>query len=195
MNHHDPKYNRFDLVHEMLETPGIIEKFDFAASGDAAAAIAQSGRLFLTGEGSSRIFPAKNLISVVLENGPPLAVVTEGARQAHEYDLSKFAVFGASNSGKTKELISLFTQLCRQCHRAAIRAVGQQSLHAGNCLGPLLHAPLWKGRRRGSYQKRRRAGPLLPLAYCRRLVVAGTAAVGGGRQGPRGVGGRNRPGA
>ena len=78
---------------------------------DAAAAIRQTGRLFLTGEGSSRIFPAKNLISEILRLGVPVAAATEGARQAHEYDLSKFVVFGASNSGKTKELISLFTQL------------------------------------------------------------------------------------
>ena len=46
----------------------------------------------------------------------PVAAATEGARQAHEYDLSKFVVFGASNSGKTKELISLFTQLGKQGH-------------------------------------------------------------------------------
>ena len=116
MNLHDPKYNRFALVREMLETPGIIENFDFAASRDAAAAIRDSGRLFLTGEGSSRIFPAKSVISEVLRQGLPLAVATEGARQAHEYDLSKFVVFGASNSGKTKELISLFTRLGRQGH-------------------------------------------------------------------------------
>ena len=45
-----------------------------------------------------------------------MAVATEGARQAHEYDLSEFAVFGASNSGKTKELISLFTRLAEQRH-------------------------------------------------------------------------------
>jgi glucosamine--fructose-6-phosphate aminotransferase (isomerizing) len=117
MNLHDPKYNKFALVREMLETPGIIEDFDFAASRDAAAAIRECGRLFLTGEGSSRIFPAKNLISEVLRQGLPLAVATEGARQAQEYDLSQSTVFGASNSGKTKELISLFTQLGRQGHR------------------------------------------------------------------------------
>jgi len=117
MNLHDPKYNKFALVQEMLETPGLIAKFDFAASKDAAEAIRQTGRLFLTGEGSSRIFPAKNLIAEVLRLGLPLAAATDGARQAHEYDLSRFVVFGASNSGKTKELISLFTQLCRQGHQ------------------------------------------------------------------------------
>jgi glucosamine--fructose-6-phosphate aminotransferase (isomerizing) len=117
MNLHDPKYKDFALVQEMLETPGLIGKFDFRAAQDAAAAIRERGRLFLTGEGSSRIFPAKNLIAEILRLGLPIAAATEGARQAHEYDLSQFVVFGASNSGKTKELISLFTQLSRQGHQ------------------------------------------------------------------------------
>jgi len=117
MNLHESKYKNFALVREMLETPGLIGSFDFQTAGDAAGAIRETGRLFLTGEGSSRIFPAKNLISEILRLGVPVAAATEGARQAHEYDLSKFVVFGASNSGKTKELISLFTQLCKQGHQ------------------------------------------------------------------------------
>ena len=117
MNLNDQKYSKFALVNEMLETPGLIGKFDFSTSEEAAAAVRDGGRLFLTGEGSSRIFPAKNLMTEVLSLGLPLAVATEGARQAHEYDLSKFVVFGASNSGKTKELISLFNRLCRQGHQ------------------------------------------------------------------------------
>lgn len=116
MNPRDPKYNTFALVREMLETPRIVEQFDFQASRDAAETIRQTGRLFLTGEGSSRIFPAKNLICENLRLGAPLAMCTEGARQAHEYNLSQFVVFGASNSGKTKELISLFTRLGEQGH-------------------------------------------------------------------------------
>ena len=116
MNPTNPKYGQFALVREMLETPTVIGEFDFRAATDAAAVIRDTGKLFLTGEGSSRMFPAKNLICEVLRRGVPLAVATEGARQAHEYDLSSFAVFGASNSGKTKELISLFTQLGKQGH-------------------------------------------------------------------------------
>jgi glutamine---fructose-6-phosphate transaminase (isomerizing) len=115
LNH--PQYGSFALVREMLETPGLIGKFDFQASHEAAAAIQRTGRLFLTGEGSSRIFPAKNLICEILRLGQPIAAATEGARQAHEYDLSKFVVMGASNSGKTKELISLFTRLGQQGHQ------------------------------------------------------------------------------
>jgi glucosamine--fructose-6-phosphate aminotransferase (isomerizing) len=79
--------------------------------------IHQTGRLLLTGEGSSRIFPAKNLMVEILRQSAPLAVFTEGARQAHEYDLAEMCVFGASNSGQTKELISLFTQLAARGHQ------------------------------------------------------------------------------
>jgi glutamine---fructose-6-phosphate transaminase (isomerizing) len=116
MNFQDPRYKGFALVHEMLETPGLIGKLDYRVAQDAAAAIRETGKLFLTGEGSSRIFPARNLIVEILRLGIPVAAATEGARQAHEYDLSKFAIFGASNSGKTKELISLFSQLGKQGH-------------------------------------------------------------------------------
>lgn len=116
MNPHDDRFSRFALVREMLETPDIVGGFDFQAAGETARVIRETGRLFLTGEGSSRIFPAKSLMREVLSRGIPLAVATEGARQAHEYDLEDFAVFGASNSGKTKELISLFAQLEKQGH-------------------------------------------------------------------------------
>jgi len=116
MNLTNPQFNCFALVREMLETPSIIGGFDFQNSRDAAQVIKDTGKLLLTGEGSSRIFPAKNMLYEILRMGVPLAAFTEGARQAHEYDLSQFAVFGASNSGKTKELISLFTQLGEQGH-------------------------------------------------------------------------------
>jgi glutamine---fructose-6-phosphate transaminase (isomerizing) len=116
MNPHDRKYTQFALVREMLDTPRIIGEIDFSAATETARIIQNTGKLFLTGEGSSRIFPAKNLMCEVLRLGIPLSIATEGARQAHEYQLDNFAVFGASNSGKTKELISLFTQLGKQGH-------------------------------------------------------------------------------
>jgi len=117
MNLHDPKFKGFALVQEMMETPGIVGRFDVRQGAQAAEAIKPCTKLFLTGEGSSRIFPAKNLICQCLETGAPLGVFTEGARQAHACRLSDFAVFGASNSGKTKEVISLFTQLAGQGHQ------------------------------------------------------------------------------
>jgi glucosamine--fructose-6-phosphate aminotransferase (isomerizing) len=117
MNLNDAKYRDYALVREMLETPGIVARFDFGQTAQAAQAVRQCGRLFLTGEGSSRIFPAKNLIYDRLRLAAPLTVFTDGARQAHEYDLGDFAVFGASNSGKTKEVISLFGRLADRGHR------------------------------------------------------------------------------
>jgi glucosamine--fructose-6-phosphate aminotransferase (isomerizing) len=40
-----------------------------------------------------------------------ISLHTDAARQAQEYDLSSWAVFAASNSGKTSEVIRLFQQL------------------------------------------------------------------------------------
>ncbi len=116
MNLKDSRYKDFCLVREMMETPGIIGRFDFGAADQTAEESIAAGKLLLTGEGSSRIFPAKNMISEALRMGAPLQIATDGARQAHEYDLGDFAVFGASNSGKTKEVISLFTQLSQNGH-------------------------------------------------------------------------------
>lgn len=116
MNLVDPRFKDFALVREMMETPAIIGRLDLEHSAPAAEAIRQAGRVFLTGEGSSRIFPAKNLLYELLRHGAPFAACTDGARQAHEYDLNGMVVFGASNSGKTKEVISLFARLAERGH-------------------------------------------------------------------------------
>ncbi|MGQ9505971.1 MAG: SIS domain-containing protein [Thermogutta sp.] len=116
MNLHEDRYCRFALVREMMETPQIIAQFDPAGVEDAAAIVQQTNKLFLTGEGSSRIFPAQNLIYENLKRGGAWQIATDGARQAHEYDLSSFVVFAASNSGKTKEVISLLTKLAGEGH-------------------------------------------------------------------------------
>ena len=116
MNLKDSKYGKFALVREMLETPAIIRRFDYNQASEALKAIEETGKLFLTGEGSSRIFPAKNMRAEMMKLGAPVSIGTEGARQAHEYDLSGFTVLGASNSGKTKEIISLFTRLKEKGH-------------------------------------------------------------------------------
>lgn len=116
MNIRDAKFD-FALVREMLQTPQIIDRFDFNQALEAAEVIRDTGRLLLTGEGSSRIFPAKNFIYEVMRQGAPLTVLAEGARQAQEYQLGGHVVFGASNSGQTKEVIALFTQLAAQGHQ------------------------------------------------------------------------------
>lgn len=117
MNLTDARYKDFALVQEMLETCLVIDRFDFAQADQTAQVIRETGRLFLTGEGSSRIFPAKSMMATAMRLGGPLALATDGARQAHEYDLADWAVFGASNSGQTKELISLFTKLIDEGHQ------------------------------------------------------------------------------
>ncbi len=111
MNLQDAKYSQYALVREMMDTISTVSDFDAAATANVAEEIASAGRLMLTGEGSSRIFPAKNAIRKSLTLGLDLAVFTEGSRQAATYDLSKFAVFLASNSGRTKEVVLLAKKL------------------------------------------------------------------------------------
>jgi glucosamine--fructose-6-phosphate aminotransferase (isomerizing) len=111
MNLNDSKYKGLALVREMLETPGIVKRFDPDKVNEVASIIARSGKLLFTGEGSSRIFPAKNAIRKARTLGIPVQIITEGSRQASRYDLSDFSVFCASNSGKTKEVINLVKQL------------------------------------------------------------------------------------
>ncbi|AQQ09222.1 glucosamine--fructose-6-phosphate aminotransferase [Sedimentisphaera cyanobacteriorum] len=110
------KYDQFALCREMLQTPDIIRNFSLLGCSELVNSIKQIGSLFLTGEGSSRIFPAKNAIYNAMAQGSALKLATEGARQASEYDLSKSIVFGASNSGSTKEVICLINQLKEKGH-------------------------------------------------------------------------------
>ena len=111
MNLSDNAYAKFALVQEMMETAAVVAGFDTSQTRDVARKIADAGRLMLTGEGSSRIFPAKNAIRRTLTAGLDLGVVTEGSRQAAMYDLTSFAVFCASNSGRTKEIVLLAKKL------------------------------------------------------------------------------------
>ena len=111
MNIKESRYSKYALVREMMETAGVIEKFDPSDAGRFAEKVHTAGGLFLTGEGSSRIFPAKRMIYDLLRRGLDYKAFTDGATQALEYNLDKFAVFGASNSGQTKEVIRLFTKL------------------------------------------------------------------------------------
>ncbi|MEX1096452.1 MAG: sugar isomerase [Planctomycetales bacterium] len=107
----DDRYARFGLTRDMLETPEIIARFDCGQGRDAAREIAAAGKLLLTGEGSSRLFPAKSVIAHARRKGWPLALATEAGRQAQEYDLAGWAVCACSNSGRTAEVIRLFTRL------------------------------------------------------------------------------------
>jgi glucosamine--fructose-6-phosphate aminotransferase (isomerizing) len=118
MNLKDKKQAKFALVQEMMETVDVIKDFDIKAVTPFTNEAKSAGRVFLTGEGSSRIFPAKNAISKSLTWGMLVPVFTDGARQASEYVLDDFAVFCASNSGRTKEVIELADKLKRKRHSA-----------------------------------------------------------------------------
>lgn len=113
MNVQDAKYAKYALVREMMDTVGVVKSFDRNQTKAVAAQIADVGKLLMTGEGSSRIFPAKNAIRKALAWGLEVGLFTDGSRQAFEYDLSRFAVFCASNSGRTKEVVLLAKKLAQ----------------------------------------------------------------------------------
>jgi len=116
MNVTDTKYNQFGLVRDMLQTPDVVAKFDPNLKTPARS-IAQAGRLLLTGEGSSRIFPAKHMMTQARRRGSPLVLHTDAGWQSREYDLANWAVFAASNSGKTSEVIVLLNELKSRGHQ------------------------------------------------------------------------------
>lgn len=114
----EEKYNKYALVREMMETPAIIKAFKPEAASRFVAPVKKHRGLFLTGEGSSRIFPAKRAIYASHKQGLTIPVVTEGCTQAEEYKLADYVVFAASNSGQTKEVVRLTTGLKKQNHQA-----------------------------------------------------------------------------
>lgn len=118
MNLKEERYNSFALVREMMETPEIINSFDPSCVHQFVDAIRNKEALFLTGEGSSRIFPAKRAISFSLRKRSSFPVITEACTQAGEYALDDYAVFAASNSGQTKEVIRLAMALNKKKHGA-----------------------------------------------------------------------------
>jgi glucosamine--fructose-6-phosphate aminotransferase (isomerizing) len=114
MNLKDEKYSQYALVREMMDTVGVVKNFDPSQTKTVAPKIQSVGRLLMTGEGSSRIFPAKNAMRKAMRWGMDLQIATDGSRQSAEYNLSKFAVFCASNSGRTKEVVLLAKKLAAE---------------------------------------------------------------------------------
>jgi glucosamine--fructose-6-phosphate aminotransferase (isomerizing) len=103
--------SNFAILHEMQDAVDLARHFDPRITTSWRERIATHKKLLLTGEGSSRIFPARNIITQALQQGTDWTIISEGARQAQTYNLDDFTVIGASNSGQTKELVSLFTSL------------------------------------------------------------------------------------
>ena len=118
MNLNEKKYSKFALVREILETQGVIQSFDPRVSERFLKKIRSKKGLFLTGEGSSRLFPAKRAIFSSLKKEFLMPVITEGCTQARDYILDDYAVFLASNSGQTKEVIRLINVLKNRNHNA-----------------------------------------------------------------------------
>ena len=136
MNLKEEKYNQYALVKEMLETPSIIENFNPDSVAKFSEAAKEHKGLFLTGEGSSRIFPAKRAIQRSLQTSFKIPVTTEGSTQAIEYNLKDFAVFVASNSGQTKEAIRLVNALKKTNHNSIFGLTANE----GTKLGELANA-------------------------------------------------------
>ena len=128
----DDRYTQFGLVRDMLAVPQIIRDFDTNRMSETAKAIESVGRLLLTGEGSSRIFPAKSAITYALQSGLGITLHTEAGRQAQEYDLTDWAVFALSNSGRTAEVIQLFKKLeeAQHAQRYSLTAFPETKLEA-----------------------------------------------------------------
>ena len=110
MNDTQDIYAGYDLIKDMLSTVEIIRAMDISEMNRFALKILKN-KLFFTGEGSSRIFPAHNAVNNALKYSPEITAVTENATQALEYDLEAYTVFAASNSGKTKEVVRLIQHL------------------------------------------------------------------------------------
>lgn len=111
MNLKDNKYSKYYLVQEMMGTVEAVRKFNPEVALPCAQAARGAGKLMLSGEGSSRIMPAKNAIRKALRWGVGERIVTDGAHQCCEYALDDYAVVLSSNSGRTKETLLLANKL------------------------------------------------------------------------------------
>lgn len=104
-------YSKYNLITDMITAATVIRTFDPSVVKPVAANAAKAGKLLMTGEGSSRMFPAKSAIAHSRRMGWPCNLVTEAGRQSQEYALNGWAVLGMSNSGRTAEVIRLFNDL------------------------------------------------------------------------------------
>jgi glucosamine--fructose-6-phosphate aminotransferase (isomerizing) len=133
-------YSNFNLITDMLAAAEVIRTFDPAVVKKTAAEVALTGKLLLTGEGSSRMFPAKSAIAHSRRMGWACNVVTEAGRQSQEYALDGWSVLGASNSGRTAEVIRLFNGLkaSGNNHRYSLTAMPESTLESVASRGHVL---------------------------------------------------------
>ncbi len=126
MNDNDEKYRKYFLVKEMLEVKRVLAAMDPFRIFEFKKHIKHK-KILLTGEGSSRIFPAKKVIYDARHHNYKETIITEGASQSAEYDLDDYTVFIASNSGKTKEGVQLIETLKKRKHKNIIAVVAHKN--------------------------------------------------------------------
>ena len=126
MNDHDKKYRKYFLVKEMLEVKKVLAAMEPFKIFEFTRYI-KHNKILLTGEGSSRIFPAKKVIYDARHHNYKETIITEGASQSAEYNLDDYTVFIASNSGKTKEDVKLIETLKKRKHKNIIAAVAHRN--------------------------------------------------------------------
>lgn len=117
MNGHEPRYAKYSLVGEMLETQAICRELPVERIRKLPS---PRKTPFLVGEGSSQIFPAKRAVHAALLRGYQTVPRTESAHDARELDLNGRSVYVASNSGKTAECVHLIRTLRERQHDGRI---------------------------------------------------------------------------
>ncbi len=116
MNLNEDRYNRYSLVKEMYDSVSYIKNFSLENAADFLPYVPGNKAVMLTGEGSSRIFPAKNAVHGRLATGTGPLILTESSTDLAGKNMDGFVVIGASNSGKTKEVVTLFKDLKSSGH-------------------------------------------------------------------------------
>ncbi|HEY9160285.1 MAG TPA: sugar isomerase [Desulfomonilia bacterium] len=107
----------FNVIKEMFEASVTIRNFDPEAVKPFAKLAEKYDALFLTGEGSSRMFPAGHAVWLSMRYEGLARVFSAGSTEALFYDLKDFAVFAATNSGRTKETVRLLKMLGSVGHK------------------------------------------------------------------------------
>ncbi|MFH1262559.1 MAG: SIS domain-containing protein [Pseudomonadota bacterium] len=102
---------KYAVIREMLKASKVAGGFDVPRADAFLRQVPITDRILFAGEGSSRIFPGKHAILRALRLGLSQRFHTSTCYEAAELDLKGWTVFGASNSGRTKELIFLFEKL------------------------------------------------------------------------------------
>ena len=133
MNRTDEKYVGWSLVGEMMDVNQVLAAMDPLLIFEFVKKIRHK-KILLTGEGSSRIFPAKKVIYDARHHDYKETIETEGARQAAEYDLDGYTVFIASNSGRTKEGVQLIDSLKKRSHQNVIAVVAHENTEIFNAV-------------------------------------------------------------